>query len=113
MWLVASQKTGADSFQRFVKEAVELGSLLRTDGFLSYDRLEKRGYRQRITVPKGRKELAGRAAAPRPSGRVAPETVALEHAPGGGLAGPFGLLQLTWRCSVPRASIAPTPPPRS
>jgi transposase-like protein len=39
----------ADSLQAFVEEAVAPGSLLHTDGFLSYDRLEKCGYRHRIT----------------------------------------------------------------
>ena len=48
----------ADSLQAFVEEAVAPGSLLHTDGFLSYDRLEKRGYRHRITFLKGRKESA-------------------------------------------------------
>ena len=31
---------------------------MHTDGFLSYDRLEKHGYRHRITFLKGRKESA-------------------------------------------------------
>ena len=35
----------ADSLQAFVQEAVAPGSVLHTDGFLSYDRLEKHGYR--------------------------------------------------------------------
>jgi transposase-like protein len=48
----------ADSLQAFVEEAVAPGSLLHTDGFLSYDRLEKHGYRHRITFLKGRKESA-------------------------------------------------------
>ena len=48
----------ADSLEAFVEEAVAPGSLLHTDGFLSYDRLEKRGYRHRITFLKGRKESA-------------------------------------------------------
>lgn len=48
----------ADSLEAFVEEAVAPGSLLHTDGFLAYDRLEKRGYRHRITVLKGRKESA-------------------------------------------------------
>jgi len=48
----------ADSLQAFVEGAVEPGSLLHTDGFLSYDRLEKHGYRHRITFLKGRKESA-------------------------------------------------------
>jgi transposase-like protein len=43
----------ADSLQAFVQEAVEPGSLLHTDGLLSYDRLEKHGYRHRITFVKG------------------------------------------------------------
>src|SRR5712691_1913734 len=48
----------ADSLQTFVQEAVAPGSLLHTDGLLSYDRLEKYGYRHRITFVKGRKESA-------------------------------------------------------
>jgi transposase-like protein len=48
----------ADSLQAFIQDAVEPGSLLHTDGFLSYDRLEKHGYRHRITFLKGRKESA-------------------------------------------------------
>jgi transposase-like protein len=46
----------ADSLQAFIQEAVAPGSLLHTDGLLSYDRLEKHGYRHRITFLKGRKE---------------------------------------------------------
>lgn len=48
----------ADSIQAFVEGAVAPGSLLHTDGFLSYDRLEKHGYRHQITFLKGRKESA-------------------------------------------------------
>ena len=48
----------ADSLQAFVQEAVAPGSLLHTDGLLSYDRLEKYGYRHRITFVKGRKASA-------------------------------------------------------
>lgn len=48
----------ADSLQAFVQAAVAPGSLLHTDGLLSYDRLEKHGYRHRITFLKGRKESA-------------------------------------------------------
>jgi hypothetical protein len=43
--------------QAFVQEAVAPGSL-HTDGLLSYDRLEKYGYRHRITFVKARKESA-------------------------------------------------------
>ena len=46
----------ADSLQGFVEEAIEPGSLVHTDGWVGYDRLEKRGYRHRITVVKGRRE---------------------------------------------------------
>jgi transposase-like protein len=48
----------ADSIQAFVEGAVTPGSLLHTDGFLSYDRLEKHGYMHQITFLKGRKESA-------------------------------------------------------
>jgi transposase-like protein len=43
----------ADALQRFVEDAVTPGSLLHTDGCLGYDRLEKQGYRHRITFAKG------------------------------------------------------------
>ncbi len=46
----------AASLQAFVEEAIEPGSLVHTDGWLGYDRLEKRGYRHRITFLKGRRE---------------------------------------------------------
>ncbi len=48
----------ADSFRTVIEEAVAPGSLLHMDGFLSYDPLEKRAYRHRITFLKGRKESA-------------------------------------------------------
>ncbi len=48
----------ADSLPVFVQEAIAPGSLLHTDGLLSYDRLEKYGYRHRITFVKGRRESA-------------------------------------------------------
>lgn len=51
----------AESLQAFVQEAVAPGSLLHTDGLLSYDRLEKYGYRHRITFVKGR-DASGAAA---------------------------------------------------
>jgi transposase-like protein len=46
----------ADSLQAFVEEAIEPGSLVHTDGWGGYDRLQKRGYRHRITFLKGRRE---------------------------------------------------------
>ena len=39
----------ADALQAFIQAAVAPGSVLHTDGLLSYDRLEKHGYRHRIT----------------------------------------------------------------
>ena len=51
----------ADSLQGFVEEAIEPGSLVHTDGWVGYDRLEKRGYRHRITVVKGRRESTAEA----------------------------------------------------
>ena len=50
----------ADSLQAFIHEAVAPGSVLHTDGFLSYDRLEKHGYRHLITFLKGRQESASK-----------------------------------------------------
>ena len=48
----------ANSLQAFVQDAVAPGSVLHTDGLLSYDRLEKYGYRHRITFVKGREKSA-------------------------------------------------------
>jgi len=48
----------ADSLEAFVKEAIAPGSVLHTDGWLSYDRLEKHGYRHQITFLKGKKQSA-------------------------------------------------------
>ncbi len=48
----------ADSLQAFVENAVAPGSLLHTDGWLSYDRLEQCGYRHRSTFVNGRKGSA-------------------------------------------------------
>lgn len=47
-----------DSLQAFVEEAIEPGSLVHTDGWLGYDRLERLGYRHRVTFLKGRRESA-------------------------------------------------------
>ena len=46
----------ADSLQAFVEGAVTPGSVLHTDGLLSYDRLEKHGYEHQIIFLKGKKE---------------------------------------------------------
>jgi transposase-like protein len=43
----------ADALRRFVEDAVSPGSVLHTDGWLSYDHLEKHGYRHRISFAKG------------------------------------------------------------
>jgi len=43
----------AESLQAFVEDAIAPGSTLHTDGWISYDRLEKRGYRHRITFLRG------------------------------------------------------------
>jgi len=48
----------ADALQAFVQTAVAPGSVLHTDGLLSYDRLEQCGYRHRITFVKGREVTA-------------------------------------------------------
>jgi transposase-like protein len=39
----------ADSLQTFINDVVEPGSVVRTDGWLGYDRLKTHGYRHRIT----------------------------------------------------------------
>jgi len=43
----------AESLQALVEEAVEPGGVFNTDGWISYDRLEKRGYRHRIMFLRG------------------------------------------------------------
>ena len=46
----------ANSLQAFVDESVEPGTLVHTDGWLGYERLEAHGYRHRITFLRGRKD---------------------------------------------------------
>src|SRR5258707_11479408 len=48
----------ADSLMEFVKEAIEPGSTVRTDGWAGYDPLEGIGYAHEITFLKGKKESA-------------------------------------------------------
>jgi transposase-like protein len=48
----------AASLMPFVEESVEPGSVVRTDGWLGYEPLEKKGYRHRIIFLKGRREQA-------------------------------------------------------
>ena len=48
----------ADSLQGFVREAITPGSLIHTDGWVGYHRLEPSGYGHRITVVKGQRESA-------------------------------------------------------
>ena len=48
----------ADSLQGFVGEAITPGSLIHTDGWVGYDRLEQSGYGHRITFVKGQRESA-------------------------------------------------------
>ena len=48
----------ADSLMEFVKEAIEPGSTVHTDGWAGYDPLEGIGYAHEITFLKGKKESA-------------------------------------------------------
>ena len=48
----------ADSLQAFIAEAITPGSLVHTDGWLGYERLEQSGYGHRITFVKGQRESA-------------------------------------------------------
>jgi transposase-like protein len=48
----------AASLIPFVKESVEPGSVLHTDGWLGYEPLEKKGYRHRIVFVSGRPKKA-------------------------------------------------------
>ena len=48
----------ADSLQAFVGEAITPGSLIHTDGWLGYDRLEQSGYGHHITFVKGQRKSA-------------------------------------------------------
>src|SRR2546425_9959011 len=50
----------ADSLQAFVQEAVAAGSLLHTDGRLSYHRQEEDGHGHRDTLMKGAQATAAR-----------------------------------------------------
>jgi transposase-like protein len=48
----------ADSLQTFVEWAVTPGSVILTDGLISYDRIEKHGYGHQIVFLKGKKKSA-------------------------------------------------------
>jgi transposase-like protein len=50
----------ADSLQAFVREAIEPGSLVHTDGWHGYDRLKASGYGHQITLLRGQHELASK-----------------------------------------------------
>jgi transposase-like protein len=50
----------ADTLQAFVAETIESGSLIHTDGWNGYDRLTASGYRHRVTLLRGRHELASK-----------------------------------------------------
>ena len=48
----------ADSLRTFVQETIEPGSLVHTDGWHGYDGLKAAGYRHRVTLLRGRQDLA-------------------------------------------------------
>ena len=48
----------ADSLLTFVRETIEPGSLVHTDGWHGYDGLRTAGYRHRVTLLRGRQDLA-------------------------------------------------------
>jgi transposase-like protein/ribosomal protein L37AE/L43A len=48
----------ADSLHTFVQETIAPGSLVHTDGWHDYDGLKAAGYRHRVTLLRGREDLA-------------------------------------------------------
>jgi transposase-like protein len=54
MWRVPD--ASAQSLVPFVEESVEPGSVVHTDGWLGYERLESKGYRHEITFLRGQKK---------------------------------------------------------
>ena len=52
------RNAGAASLMPFVEESVEPASVVRTDGWLGYEPLEKKGYQHCIVFLKGRREQA-------------------------------------------------------
>jgi transposase-like protein/ribosomal protein L37AE/L43A len=48
----------AASLMSFVRDSVELGSMVHTDGWLGYEPLERNGYRHRITFLRGQAKSA-------------------------------------------------------
>jgi transposase-like protein len=48
----------ADSLHTFVTETIEPGSFVHTDGWHGYDGLKAAGYRHRVTLLRGRQDLA-------------------------------------------------------
>lgn len=48
----------AESLQAFVRDSIQLGSVVHTDGWRGYSGLSAKGYLHQVTVLKGRKETA-------------------------------------------------------
>jgi transposase-like protein len=76
----------------FVQDAIEPGSLVHTDGWVSYDPLRRHGYKHRITFLEGQSKSPSQLNAARPPSGLAAQAVAARHAPWRGNAGTSGLL---------------------
>jgi len=72
----------ADSLMPFVRDSVEAGSVIHTDGWQGYLPLESKGYKH--DVHEGEEENSVRVAAAGPPCDLPPQTVAVGNAPGSG-----------------------------
>jgi len=72
----------ADSLLTFVRDSVEPGSVVHTDGWLGYLPLESKGYKHDVTVMKGKKKTPSEFDAAGPPRDLPSQTVAVGNPPG-------------------------------
>jgi transposase-like protein len=65
----------ADSLMKFVKEAIEPGSIVHTDGWPGYDPLERVGYVHNLALPEGARRIRVGTDAPSAPDRVPAEAL--------------------------------------
>ena len=86
------RNAGAASLMPFVEESVEPASVVRTDGWLGYEPLEKKGYQHCIVFLKGRREQASELLPLVHKAIFAAQALAAGNAPRGGQPRAPGLL---------------------
>ena len=82
----------AESLMPFVRESVEPGSVIHTDGWLGYLPLERNGYQHEVTFLKGKKKTPSRLMPLGPPRDLPAQAVADRHPPGSSQPQTSGLL---------------------